>query len=292
MFAFSAPRVTLREQYVSVPFDRMETIVCATHPARRASLTCERCGDFACSECAVDTPWGVSVCEPCKSRGALHYPLAWERGSLWNPLRFVRSARDILLDAPTMFANLPRGGVGRAFAFCTWVAVCLAICSLLTEAMQLRVDWRDVPTLRALAYYGASRFAEHVARTYVIVLVVGIGLHVSARALGGDAGPSIAARTAGYGSAFLLYNAVVTLAASVTPFFELPALVIGTLIQIYFFFACLDTAAAEQYGLSRSRSAAVAGATVALLLPCMFLALALVTALTLYATRVWSLLPH
>jgi hypothetical protein len=270
----------------------LETIVCATHPARRASLTCERCGDFACSECAIDAPWGVSVCAPCQSRGGLHYPLDWERGSMWNPLRFARSARDILLDAPTLFANLPGGGVGRALGFCTWIAVWLAICSLITELTQLSIDWRDVPTLRALAVYGSSRFVEHVARTYVVVLVTGVGFHLSARAFGGDAAPSVAARTAGYSSAFLLYSAAISLAATLTPFLELAALVIGTLIQIYFYFACLSIAAVSHYGLSRRRAAAVAGLTVALLVPCLFLALALITALGLYVARAWAFLPH
>jgi hypothetical protein len=211
---------------------------------------------------------------------------------MWNPLRFIRSARDILLDAPTLFANLPRGGVGRAFGFCTWVAVCLAACSLITEVVELRIDWHDVPTLRALGVYGASRFVEHVARTYVIVFVTGAGFHVLARVFGGTASPSIAAKTAGYGSAFLLYNAAITLAATLTPFVELAALVIGTLIQVYFYFTCFDTAAVEHYGVSRRRATAIASATVALLVPCMFLALAVVMAVGIYAARLWALLPH
>jgi hypothetical protein len=263
----------------------METLICATHPARRASLTCERCGNYACCECAFDAPWGVSVCAPCKSRGALVYPLDWERGSMWNPLRFARSARDVLLDAPTLFANLPSGGFGRAFGFCAWVAVCLAACALWTEAQSLRVDWRDIPTLRALSLYGASRFVEHVARTYVIVLVSGLSFHLIARAFGGAASPEVAARTAGYGSAFLLYNLAAALAASLTPWLELAALVIATMIQSYFYFTCLGIAAVEHYGISRSRSAAVAGVTVALLVPSMFVAMTLITAVGMYATR-------
>ena len=81
----------------------METIVCANHPSRRASLTCERCGSYACSDCAIDAPWGVSVCAPCKARGALCYPLQWERGNPWSPRCFVQSARAILSEAPTLF---------------------------------------------------------------------------------------------------------------------------------------------------------------------------------------------
>jgi hypothetical protein len=211
---------------------------------------------------------------------------------MWNPLRFMRSARDVMLDAPTLFANLPRGGVWRAIGFCTWVAVCLAVCSLFTEIAQLHVDWRDVPTLRALGIYGTSRFVEHVARTYVIVIVTGVGFHLLARVFGGGAAPSVAAKTAGYGSAFLLYNAAITLASTLTPFVELTALVTGTLIQVYFYFTCFDVAAVEHYGVSRRRATVIAGATVALLVPCMFLALAVVTAVGLYAGRVWALLPH
>jgi hypothetical protein len=64
------------------------------------------------------------------------------------------------------------------------------------------------------------------------------------------------------------------------------------LIQVYFYFTCFDIAAVEHYGVSRRRATAIAGATVALLVPCMFLALALVTALGLYAARIWALLPH
>jgi hypothetical protein len=270
----------------------METLLCASHPARRASLTCERCGNYACSECAIDAPWGVSVCAPCKSRGGLEYPLDWERGSMWNPLRFVRSARDVLLDAPTLFANLPGGGVGRALGFCAWVASLVALVSLLIELSQLNVVWSDGPTLRALSIYGASVFAEHVARIYVVVLVSAFGFHLIARAFGGEAPPAVAARTAGYGSAFLLYYVATGLVSSLTPFLELAALVIATLIQLYFYFTCLGIAAVEHYGVSRQRGAAVAGMTVALLAPTTFLVMALISAVGVYATRFSSWLPR
>ena len=211
---------------------------------------------------------------------------------MWNPLRFVRSAHDVLLDAPTLFANLPSGGSGRALGFCAWVASCLALCSLAIEVAQLNIDLRDVPTLRAVSIYGASSFAEHVARTFVLVLVSAFGFHVIARAFGGEAPASVAARTAGYGSAFLLYNGVTGVAASVMPFLELAVLVIASMIQGYFYFTCLGIAAVEHYGVSPRRGAAVAGVTVALLAPTLLLVTALISAVGVYATRFSIWLPR
>ena len=263
----------------------VETIVCASHPARRASLTCERCGNYACSECAIDAPWGVSVCEPCKSRGSLWYPLAWERGSMLNPLRFARSARDVVLDAPTLFAYLPRGSLGRAVGFSAWVAVCLALCAVTSEALQLRLDFRDLPTLRALSIYSASLFAEHVLRTCVIVLICGFGFHLIARAFGGTASPSVAMRTAAYGSTFMLFNVATSLAIALAPYLELAALVSAALIQGYFFFTCLAIAAVEHYGVSRRRGEAIASVTLLMVVPCAFLAMAVITALGMYGAR-------
>jgi hypothetical protein len=270
----------------------VETIVCASHPARRASLTCERCGNFACSECAIDAPWGVSVCEPCKSRGSLCYPLAWESGSMLNPLRFARSAHDILFDAPTLFAYLPRDGIGRAVGFSAWVAVCIALCAVTTEALQLRLDFSDLPTLRALSIYSASLFAEQVARTYVIVLVSGLGFHVIARAFGGAASPDVALRTAAYGSTFMLFNVATSLVVALAPYLELAALVSAVLLQGYFYFTCLAIAAVEHYGVSRRRGEAIAGATLLMVVPSAFLAMTLITALGMYGARFSALWAH
>jgi hypothetical protein len=248
----------------------VETIVCANHPARRASLTCERCGSYACSDCAVDAPWGTSVCEPCKARGGLCYPLVWECGNPFNPLCFVRSARTILSDAPTLFANLPRGGVPRALGFSAWVALCLTLCTLLADAAQLRFDWSDGATQRAISLYGLAQLARQSAQTYGLVLFSAFGFHVAARASGGQGSASLAIRTAAYGSAFLLFNAVTTLAGTFAPPLAVAAFLLSAMTQAYFYFTCLRTAAIEHYGVSRARGEVVAGATVGILGPAMF----------------------
>jgi len=209
-----------------------------------------------------------------------------------NPLRFARSARDIVLDAPTLFTYLPRDGMGRAVGFSAWVAVCLALCVVTTEALQLRLDFSDLPTLRALSIYSASLFAEQVARTYVIVLVSGLGFHVIARAFGGAASPDVALRTAAYGSTFMLFNVATSLAFALAPKLELAALVSVVLIQGYFYFTCLAIAAVEHYGVSRRRGEAIAGATLLMVVPSAFLAMTLITALGMYGARFSALWAH
>jgi hypothetical protein len=248
----------------------METNVCANHPARRASLTCERCGSYACSECAVDAPWGTSVCAPCKARGGLSYPLPWERGNPFNPLCFARSARTIVVDAEHLFANLPRGSVLRALGFSAWVALCLTASTLLADATQLRFDWSDGATQRALSLYGLSQLIRQSVQTYSLVLLSAAGFHVVARVLGGQGSAMLAIRAAAYGSVFLLFNAATTLTGTLAPAFEVAALIISAITQSYLYFTCLRTAAVEHYGVSRARGDVIAGATVGMLVPAMF----------------------
>ena len=209
-----------------------------------------------------------------------------------NPLRFARSARDVLLDAPTLFAYLPRADVSRALGFSAWVAVCLALCAVATEALQLRLDFRDLPPLRALSIYSASLFAEQVARTYVIVILAGFGFHLIARVFGGAASPAIAVRTAAYGSTFLLFNVAASVAIALAPYLELATLVSAALIQGYFYFTCLAIAAVEHYGVSRRRGEAIAGITLAMVVPTAFLTMALITALGMYGARISALWSH
>ena len=263
----------------------METIVCANHPARRASLICERCGSFACSDCAMDAPWGASVCAPCKERGGLRYPLIWERGSLLDPLRFTRSARAILLDAPTLFANLPEGSVVRALAFSAWVTICLAMSRLLADALHMRFDWHDGPTLRMLALYALSQCARQAAQTYTLVLVSALGFFFAVRAFGGQGSGAIAVRAAAYGSAFLLYNVVTTLTGTLAPALEFAALVISAMTQAYFYFTCLSITAVEHYGVSRARAEMAAGVTVGVLAPSMLASMLLVAIASSYCDQ-------
>jgi hypothetical protein len=266
----------------------VETIVCANHPARRASLVCERCGSYACSDCAMDAPWGTSVCAPCKERGGLRYPLVWERGSLLNPLRFLRSAKAILLDAPTLFANLPEGGVARALAFSAWVAVCLALSRLLADALQMRFDWHDGPTLRTLALYALSQCVRQAVQTYTLVLISALGFYAAVRAFGGHGSGAIAIRAAAYGSAFLLYNVVTTLTGTLAPVLEFAALVVSAMTQAYFYFTCLSITAVEHYGVSRTRAEVVAGVTVGVLVPSMLASMLLVAVVSTYCDRLVS----
>ena len=248
----------------------METIVCAYHPSRRASLTCERCGSYACSDCAVDAPWGASVCAPCKARGGLCYPLLWERGNPFSPLCFARSAKAIVLDAPSVFAHLPHGSLARALGFSAWVVVCLTLCRLLADITELRFNFRDPLTQRALSLYGLSQLARHSVQTYGLVLVSAAGFHLLARLLGGSGSAVLAVRAAAYGSVFLLFNACSTLASTLAPYFTLASLIVSVLTQSYLYFSCLSTAATEHYGVSRARAELAAGATVGILVPAVF----------------------
>ena len=263
----------------------VETIVCSIHPARRASLTCERCGSYACSDCAIDAPWGTSVCAPCKERGALCYPLAWDSGNPWSPRCFVESVRPILFEAPTLFRNLPDGSGVRALAFCAWIVVLLALSTLLGDFLHMRFDWTDPRTLRALSLYGLSQFLRQAVQTYTLVLMLAAAFHALSRVLGGDAPWRVALRVAAFGSAFLMLNAVATLTARLMPMLELAALVFAAMLQAALFFSCLRGAALERYGLSRARADMVAGAAVSVLVPIMLASMLLVAVFSAYCDR-------
>jgi hypothetical protein len=196
--------------------------------------------------------------------------LLWERGNPFNPLCFVQSARAILLDAPTLFANLPRGSVSRALGFSTWVAVSLTACTLLSDATQLRFDWSDARTQRVFSLYGISQLARQSLETYGLVLLSALGFHAITRCLGGRGSAVLAVRAAAYGSAFLLFNAITTLTITLAPYLELAALIVSALMQSYLYFSCLCAAATEHYGVSRARAELAAGATVGMLVPAMF----------------------
>jgi hypothetical protein len=236
----------------------------------------------------MDAPWGTSVCAPCKERGGLRYPLLWERGSLWNPLRFLRSARAVLLDAPTLFANLPEGSAWRALAFSAWVTVCLASSRLLADALHMRFDWHDGPTLRMLALYALSQCVRQAVQTYTLVLISALGFFVAVRVCGGRGSGATAVRAAAYGSAFLLYNVVTTLTGTLVPVLEFAALVISAMTQAYFYFTCLCITAVEHYGVSRPRAEIVAGATVGVLAPSMLASMLLVAVVSSYCDRLLS----
>ena len=266
----------------------METIVCSNHPARRASLTCERCGSYACSDCAIDAPWGISVCAPCKERGCLSYPLAWDTGNPWSPCCFVQSVRPILFEAPTLFRNLPEGSGVRALAFCAWIVVLLALSTLLGDAVDMRFDWSDPRTLRTLSLYGLSQFLRQAVQTYTLVLMLAAAFHALSRILGGAAPFSVALRVAAFGSAFLILNAVATLTARLMPMLELAALVFAAMLQAALFFSCLRSAALERYGLSRARAEVAAGAAVSVLVPSMLASMLLVAVFSAY----WDRLAH
>jgi hypothetical protein len=284
--------VILAKDWLSPARRRVETIVCANHPSRRASLTCERCGSYACSDCAVDAPWGASVCVPCKARGGLCYPLLWERGNPFSPLCFARSAKAIVLDAPSLFANLPRGSLVRALGFSSWVVLCLTVTRLLADITELRFDVRDPLTQRALSLYGLSQLARHGVQTYGLVLVSALGFHALARGLGGSGSAALAVRAAAYGSVFLLFNAWSTLASTLAPYLTLASLIVSVLIQSYLYFSCLCTAATEHYGVSRARAELVAGATVGMLIPAMFGVTLLTGVLSQHAAHVAAWLWH
>ena len=220
----------------------------------------------------------------------MRYPLVWERGNLLDPRRFVRSARSILVDAPTLFANLPEGGVARALAFSAWVTLCLSASRLLADALHLHFDWHDGPTLRTLALYALSQCARQAVQTYTLVFISALGFFVAARAFGGHGSGAIAVRAAAYGSAFLLYNVVTTLTGTLAPALEFAALVVSGMTQAYFYFTCLSITAVEHYGVSRTRAEIVAGITVGVLAPSMLAAMLLVAVVSTECERLVSAL--
>ncbi|MET0386305.1 MAG: hypothetical protein ABW321_10125 [Polyangiales bacterium] len=203
--------------------------------------------------------------------------MLWERGNPFNPLCFARSARVILLDAPTLFANLPRGPVTRALGFSAWVAVALTASTLLSDATQLSFDWSDARTQRVVSLYGISQLARQACQTLGLVLLSALGFHMITRCLGGRGSAVLAVRAAAYGSAFLLFNVLTTFAITLAPPLELAALIVSALTQSYLYFSCLCAAAVEHYGVSRARAELAAGATVGMLVPAMFASTLLAT---------------
>jgi hypothetical protein len=158
----------------------------------------------------------------------------------------------------------------RELGFSAWVALCLTASTLLADATQLRFDWSDGATQRALSLYGLSQLIRQSVQTYSLVLLSAAGFHVVARVLGGQGSAMLAIRAAAYGSVFLLFNAATTLTGTLAPAFEVAALIISAITQSYLYFTCLRTAAVEHYGVSRARGDVIAGATVGMLVPAMF----------------------
>jgi hypothetical protein len=89
--------------------------LCAEHPERAAVGTCERCGNFYCSDCAGRVDGGQGFCHRC--HGARAY-IAWEDASLGLWQRYFRTVKSSLFELPRFAAELPaRGDVGLPLSF-------------------------------------------------------------------------------------------------------------------------------------------------------------------------------
>jgi hypothetical protein len=218
---------------------------CSEHPGRRASIVCRQCGDFACSECTVDTLWGETLCEQCMARGRATYPLAW-RSSL-GPSAWLATSRAVLGDARILFAHFPTGMPLRAFGYgMSWLLPLLAL------------DF-------AMRAFGLTRASSTFAVDAVLILAAEIVTHggwllttalgyfLAVRMLGGKPTVSDAIAVASYSIAF---TAVTRLAVGL-PILSL-ALIPLTMLNLYFTAWSYSLSARARFGLSTNRSWAAA----------------------------------
>lgn len=182
---------------------------CAEHPESESTLTCARCGAYACDRCA---PRGATICGRCQER--LDVPLPWDaRGHFVT--RYVRTIA--VLATPWRgdpFGHLAPGSVPRSlgFAYLSWLGMLLSILAPL-EAFGRMVS--EVPYFAT--FYVA--FAIPLAALYAGVAVLGLGvpMHVVARALGGRAPFAETLRASAYAQGYgvwLSFAMVATLPAS------------------------------------------------------------------------------
>jgi len=162
---------------------------CRRHHERRASITCKYCGDYACSDCTVDTMWGQTLCTACEARGLARYPVPWDR--VTSPWAFFATCRAVLRDLRLMFPNLPDGSVARAVGFSWAVAMLYALAIALFEI--LGGPSLDFVQTLSLVIVGVAYATSVVA--------AGVSFHFAQKLLGGGVDVAASIRASGYLSA-------------------------------------------------------------------------------------------
>jgi hypothetical protein len=104
---------------------------CAFHLERNAAATCDRCGNFLCTGCAIPSPWDEKTfCRDCLARleaegGGGQIP--WEQKSVFFLTRYWRTVTSVLLAPGQFFRQMPARGYVSAitFQYHTWVYITL-----------------------------------------------------------------------------------------------------------------------------------------------------------------------
>jgi len=179
------------------PVDRPHS--CAVHPGVPASITCPRCGSYACSECTADSLWGDEVCAACAQKGALEYPLAWDKGDDPLPSRFWRATMSVLFDARQVFPHLPKGSVARALGYAVLVEALVGIAELLMFLIALSSRRGLMPSAMAMVL---SDPVVVPLRGLASAALIGLTFHGIAVLFGGKTSLGTSMRAALYLRAF------------------------------------------------------------------------------------------
>jgi hypothetical protein len=230
---------------------------CARHPQRSASVECPICGDYACSECTLDTLWGETLCTGCEARGRAVYPLAWRQRA--SPRSLAVTARDIVLSAHVVFRNLPVDRPARALAYAACALVPLLALEYLRFALLFTRRWPAVSN--AWAYPWAA-FGSVLGQALWLVAAA-LSYFVAVRAVRGRIELDHAVVVVCYASTYSIAANLVSL----LPLTSLVAVPL-TMLRLYFTAWAFSLTARSRFGLSRERSivAAVATLVVAALL--------------------------
>lgn len=228
---------------------------CEVHPGVPASITCPRCGSFACSECVADSLWGDEVCAACAARGALEYPLAWDKGDEPWPLRFWKATSSIVFDARQVFPHLPPGTVLRALGYAVAVEVLVGLAELIVLLLALATRRALIPGTLAIL------FSDPVLvplRGLASATIIGLTFHAIAVLLGGKA----PLRTGMRGALYLRAFDLVWIPMQVAAFLPFAGGVITLMMnaaQVAFQAWALSMLGRGRYGL-KSGAALAAGA--------------------------------
>jgi hypothetical protein len=124
------------------PPARAASAVCAAHADRAASMSCDRCGNFLCGECAQPSPWGFETyCTDCLSKleaegGGGRIP--WEDRSGFFLGRYWRTVKQVLTTPDDFFRRMPARGLVPAITFQYHTMAYILGVGLLVFAIALR----------------------------------------------------------------------------------------------------------------------------------------------------------
>ncbi|MBI4576691.1 MAG: YIP1 family protein [Planctomycetes bacterium] len=108
---------------------------CALHPEAEAVASCDRCGGFACADCACEMG-GRLLCPACRERSSPREGLPWERREAlgWWPGLRGTVAGVLLRPSLTMATMRRRGALSDAIVFSLLVTV---PCAVVNQVMNL-----------------------------------------------------------------------------------------------------------------------------------------------------------